>query len=88
MQISPLVCALCIIAAMMPCLVALWRRPALTSLHRHVAYAALCGFLFGYHVHEKAALTVTVPLALGAASSRKAAGYASEDCYQCRNPAC
>jgi hypothetical protein len=30
------------------------------------AYANLCGFMFGYHVHEKAALTVLLPMVLPA----------------------
>ena len=39
--------------AMLPALVACVRSPAV-SFHRLVGYALLCGFMFGYHVHEKA----------------------------------
>lgn len=65
-------CAALVLLAMLPCLVALWRAPrqqAGALLGPAVAYANLCGFMFGYHVHEKAALTVEVPLALAAVGS-------------------
>lgn len=65
-------CAALVLLAMLPCLVALWRAPrqqAGAMLGPAIAYANLCGFMFGYHVHEKAALTVEVPLALAAVGS-------------------
>ena len=34
------------------------------DLLRLVAHATLCAFMFGWHVHEKATLMVTVPLAI------------------------
>lgn len=64
--------ALCVLAALVPCLVALWkapRREALGLIAPAIAYANLCGFMFGYHVHEKAALTVEIPMALVAVRS-------------------
>lgn len=36
---------------------------------RWVAYAYTCGFLFGWHVHEKAALHFVIPLAIVAVQS-------------------
>jgi hypothetical protein len=64
--------AVCVLAALVPCLVALWkapRREALGLIAPAIAYANLCGFMFGYHVHEKAALTVEIPMALAAVRS-------------------
>lgn len=43
------------------------------DLLRLVAHVTLCAFMFGWHVHEKAALMVTVPLALALASEVSAA---------------
>lgn len=64
--------AIFVLLAMVPCLVALWRAPqqrALSMIAPAIAYANLCGFMFGYHVHEKAALTVEIPMALAAVHS-------------------
>lgn len=64
--------ALCVLLALVPCLVAMWkapRREALGLIAPAIAYANLCGFMFGYHVHEKAALTVEIPMALVAVRS-------------------
>lgn len=66
MQVSAGAAALMTVAAMAPCLVALWRQPEAPRIPRACAYAALCGFMFGFHVHEKAALPVIVLLALDA----------------------
>jgi ALG6, ALG8 glycosyltransferase family len=97
-QVSPAFCALCVAAAMLPCLVALWRRPRSASLVRAAAYAALCGFVFGFHVHEKAAVTVTVLLALEADLTRAKCGCRSRvqkhaagapmQCYSAAVPCC
>lgn len=65
-------CALLVLLAITPCLVALWKAPrqqALAIVAPAIAYANLCGFMFGYHVHEKAALTVEIPMALVAVRS-------------------
>ncbi|KAF8065603.1 dolichyl pyrophosphate alpha-1 [Scenedesmus sp. PABB004] len=68
-DVGPRACAALVAAALAPALVALWRaapRDARAMLAPALAYANLCGFVFGYHVHEKAALAVELPLALAA----------------------
>lgn len=77
MRVGAGAAALMTAAAMAPCLVALWRRPEAQRMPRACAYAALCGFLFGFHVHEKAALPVIVLLALDAPLSCASARCAS-----------
>ncbi|XP_043226819.1 probable dolichyl pyrophosphate Glc1Man9GlcNAc2 alpha-1,3-glucosyltransferase [Amphibalanus amphitrite] len=52
-------------AAMLPALVTLWRRPAdAAAFLRALVQCALCSFLLGWHVHEKAVLLAVVPLAV------------------------
>jgi hypothetical protein len=64
---------------MLPCLVSLWKRPGRARLVRACAYAALCGFMFGFHVHEKASLTFVLLMGLevfkSVHSSRFAAAF-------------
>ncbi|KAG2493559.1 hypothetical protein HYH03_008373 [Edaphochlamys debaryana] len=77
-QVPPSATALAVLAALAPCLLALWAgdgRPRFLrrSLARAVGYALLCGFVWGYHVHEKAVLVALLPLALDAVSDRTAA---------------
>ncbi|CAG9464091.1 unnamed protein product [Pedinophyceae sp. YPF-701] len=50
--------------SMTPALVALWRDPQPKRFLRCVTYCMMCSFMLGYHVHEKAALMVSVPLAV------------------------
>lgn len=85
-QVPPVVCALLALLAMSPCLVALWRRAPGVSLSRACAYAALCAFVFGFHVHEKAALTVTVLLALEADTSSDRRRCARRQLVPCCSP--
>ncbi|WIA16323.1 hypothetical protein OEZ85_013022 [Tetradesmus obliquus] len=62
-------CAALTLLAILPCLVALWKAPKAQAgpmFAAAAAYANLCGFMFGYHVHEKAALTVLLPMVLPA----------------------
>ncbi|KAK9828093.1 hypothetical protein WJX81_002987 [Elliptochloris bilobata] len=72
-DVSPAAALALVLAALAPCLVRLWRAPDPAGFVHAVAYAAMCSFMAGYHVHEKAALMVTVPLALDAIRSRPAA---------------
>lgn len=66
-QVGPGHCALAVLLALTPCLWAVgWQRPAPRRFARALAFSQLCGFVFGYHVHEKAILTVLAPLAVGA----------------------
>jgi alpha-1,3-glucosyltransferase len=60
---------LLVILAMTPCLVKAFTNPQAKHIIRWVAYACSCGFMFGWHVHEKASLHFTIPLALIAMDS-------------------
>ena len=66
-QAGPRAAAAATLLSMLPSLAALWRRPDPRRFAAAVAHGCLCGFMFGYHVHEKAALTFLVPMALLAA---------------------
>ncbi|KAF9605826.1 hypothetical protein IFM89_018651, partial [Coptis chinensis] len=46
-----------------------WKEPRRELIRRWVAYAYTCGFVFGWHVHEKASLHFVVPLAIVAIQS-------------------
>lgn len=63
MQITPSVTFAIVLLAISPCLVKAWRNPDPKNIIRQVAYAYTCGFLFGWHVHEKASLHFLIPLA-------------------------
>lgn len=53
-----------VLLAISPCLIKAWRDPQAVMITRWVAYAYTCGFLFGWHVHEKASLHFVIPLAI------------------------
>ncbi|RMX62469.1 hypothetical protein KXD40_002759 [Peronospora effusa] len=67
--VSPLVCAALTFAMMTPVLQSIWKYPDSSLFTSALAYCMLCSFLLGYHVHEKAILQVTLPMALMAADS-------------------
>ncbi|KAF4036356.1 ALG6/ALG8 glycosyltransferase family protein [Phytophthora infestans] len=67
--VSPLACAVLTFAMMTPVLRSIWKYPDSSLFTSALAYCMLCSFLLGYHVHEKAILQVTLPLALMAADS-------------------
>ncbi|KAK9749121.1 hypothetical protein RND81_02G103700 [Saponaria officinalis] len=68
-QITPLVTFVMVLLAMSPCLLKAWRNPQPSKIARWIAYAYTCGFLFGWHVHEKASLHFVIPLAIVAIES-------------------
>jgi len=75
--VRPLGCLLLVLAAQAPLLmrIAQGRVPRdAGALGRAVAYANLCSFVFGWHVHEKALLMVWLPLTLAALDSPRTAG--------------
>ncbi|KAF1776568.1 Glycosyl transferase, ALG6/ALG8 [Phytophthora cactorum] len=67
--VSPLVCGVLTFAMMTPVLRSIWKYPDSSLFTSALAYCMLCSFLLGYHVHEKAILQVTLPMALMAADS-------------------
>jgi len=58
-----------VLLALSPCLIKVWKNPQPRSVARWIAYAYTCGFLFGWHVHEKASLHFVIPLAIVAGNS-------------------
>ncbi|KXZ50402.1 hypothetical protein GPECTOR_16g575 [Gonium pectorale] len=76
-QVSGAAAALAVLAAQAPCLLALWvgdGRPQYIrrTFARSLSYSLLCGFVFGFHVHEKWILMALLPLAVDAVSDRPA----------------
>ena len=61
------------VAAMAPALVKAWVHPEKESVLRTLGYINLCGFCFGFHVHEKAVLHFTLLLGLEACRGGRAA---------------
>ncbi|XP_059636796.1 probable dolichyl pyrophosphate Glc1Man9GlcNAc2 alpha-1,3-glucosyltransferase [Cornus florida] len=68
-QITPLITFMMVLVALSPCLIKAWKDPQPRMITRWVSYAYMCGFLFGWHVHEKASLHFVIPLAIVAAQS-------------------
>ncbi|KAF3972108.1 hypothetical protein CMV_004363 [Castanea mollissima] len=68
-QITPLATFAMVLLALSPCLIKAWRDPRPGMISRWVTYAYTCGFLFGWHVHEKASLHFVIPLAFVAVQS-------------------
>ncbi|XP_074565418.1 dolichyl pyrophosphate Glc1Man9GlcNAc2 alpha-1,3-glucosyltransferase [Curcuma longa] len=63
-QVTPLITFVMVLLSMSPCLIKAFQKPQAKHLIRWVAYAFTCGFMFGWHVHEKASLHFTIPLAI------------------------
>ncbi|XP_052145543.1 probable dolichyl pyrophosphate Glc1Man9GlcNAc2 alpha-1,3-glucosyltransferase [Oryza glaberrima] len=68
-KVTPITTFLLVILAMSPCLMKAFSKPQPRHIIRWVSYATTCGFMFGWHVHEKASLHFTIPLALIAMDS-------------------
>ncbi|KAL3571786.1 hypothetical protein D5086_025690, partial [Populus alba] len=67
--VTPLTTFIMVLLALSPCLIKAWKNPQPRSVPRWIAYAYMCGFLFGWHVHEKASLHFVIPLAIVAGNS-------------------
>lgn len=68
-KITPLVTFIMVLLAISPSLVKIWKDPRPRMITRWVAYAYTCGFMFGWHVHEKASLHFVIPLSIIALKS-------------------
>lgn len=68
-KVTPLATFVLVLLSLVPCLVKAWRDPQPRMIIRWVAYAYTCGFMFGWHVHEKASLHFVIPLAIVAVQS-------------------
>lgn len=69
MQVTPMITFGFVLLAIAPCLIKAWRNPQPRMVTRWIAYAYTCGFMFGWHVHEKASLHFVIPLAVIALKS-------------------
>lgn len=74
-QITPMMSLFLVVLSIFPCTVQIWRRPQQQHITQWVAYAYTCGFMFGWHVHEKASLHFVIPLSLVAIVSSEDAGH-------------
>ncbi|KAM1048744.1 hypothetical protein FF1_027843 [Malus domestica] len=68
-QVTPATTFILVLISLSPCLIKAWRHPRPSLITRWVAYAYTCGFMFGWHVHEKASLHFVIPLAIVAVQS-------------------
>lgn len=74
-SITPLTTFIMVLLAISPALIKAWRNPRPGMITRWVAYAYTCGFIFGWHVHEKASLHFVIPLAIVAMQSLEDANH-------------
>ncbi|KAJ4825488.1 hypothetical protein Tsubulata_025507 [Turnera subulata] len=74
-EITPSTTFVMVLLSLSPCLIRAWKNPRPGSVCRWIAYAYTCGFLFGWHVHEKASLHFIIPLAIVAAQNSEDARH-------------
>ncbi|XP_070033114.1 dolichyl pyrophosphate Glc1Man9GlcNAc2 alpha-1,3-glucosyltransferase isoform X1 [Nicotiana tomentosiformis] len=68
-RVTPMITFSIVLLTIAPCLIKAWRDPQRRMITRWIAYAYTCGFMFGWHVHEKASLHFVIPLAIIALKS-------------------
>ncbi|XP_075094921.1 dolichyl pyrophosphate Glc1Man9GlcNAc2 alpha-1,3-glucosyltransferase-like isoform X1 [Nicotiana tabacum] len=68
-RVTPMITFSIVMLTIAPCLIKAWRDPQRRMITRWIAYAYTCGFMFGWHVHEKASLHFVIPLAIIALKS-------------------
>lgn len=68
-RVTPIITFSIVLLAIAPSLIKAWRDPQPRMITRWIAYAYTCGFMFGWHVHEKASLHFVIPLAIIALKS-------------------
>jgi alpha-1,3-glucosyltransferase len=71
--ITPGVTAILTLVSMIPSLVLLWRRPRPATFTASIVYAAMCSFMLGWHVHEKAILLALIPASVACLDSAASA---------------
>ncbi|VFQ69975.1 unnamed protein product [Cuscuta campestris] len=74
-MVTPLMTFGMVLLALIPSLIKAWKDPKPGMITRWVAYAYSCGFMFGWHVHEKASLHFVIPLAVVALKSMEDAKH-------------
>ncbi|CAG0883305.1 unnamed protein product [Darwinula stevensoni] len=62
-SVPPIATFLLTFSFMIPALWSVWRRPIPQQFLKSLILCAFASFLFGWHVHEKAILLITIPLA-------------------------
>ncbi|XP_028790961.1 probable dolichyl pyrophosphate Glc1Man9GlcNAc2 alpha-1,3-glucosyltransferase [Neltuma alba] len=81
-QVTPSSTFTIVLLALSPCLIKAWKKPQKQMITRWVAYAYTCGFVFGWHVHEKASLHFVIPLAFVAVKTMDdARHFFCSSCY-------
>ncbi|XP_024544555.1 probable dolichyl pyrophosphate Glc1Man9GlcNAc2 alpha-1,3-glucosyltransferase [Selaginella moellendorffii] len=83
-SITPLITFAMVLSSLVPWLYKIWRNPQPSRVVYYITYAYMCGFMFGWHVHEKASLHFVVPFSLIAVESMDNANdylFLSTVCY-------